>query len=49
MKKTTFIRLRISPEHKAEIKQYCKESGRTMSELIRHQFNITKNEKNERK
>jgi len=45
MKKTTVIRLRISPEHKAEIKQYCKESGRTMSELIRHQFKTNTNER----
>jgi antitoxin component of RelBE/YafQ-DinJ toxin-antitoxin module len=45
MRKTTIIRVRISPEHKAQIKQYCKESGRTMSELIREQFKIIKNER----
>ena len=45
MTKNSYIKLRISPEHKAQIKQYCKESGRTMSELIREQFKIIKNER----
>lgn len=45
MKKTTIIRLRISPEHKAEIKQYCKDSRRTMSEFIREQFKTKINER----
>jgi antitoxin component of RelBE/YafQ-DinJ toxin-antitoxin module len=45
MRKTTIIRVRISPQHKAEIKQYCKDSGKTMSELIRDQFKITTNER----
>ena len=45
MKKTTIIRLRISPQHKAEIKQYCKDSGKTMSELIRDQFKTRINER----
>jgi len=47
MKKTTRIVLRIAPEQKTRIQNYCKETNLTLSELIRYE--IDKKTTNERK